>query len=1323
MHHRSTAGRMRHLAAICMVAASPLVAGSSALCQEALPEGTAVPSLAQDSATLLQFTSLAEFAGDSIAVAIMLRADADAAMLARTVDRLVSDARARLATGGAREAARRLQLAADLQPLLMELAGGGQEAAQRAASASAQYRRAASAAYESVGDSVHQGRILVTLAVGLGDIDLAVEAWRLVEKASSKDRVRALLALERGIRYTGNAAQADSLFLLACQAFCTAVTDDVAALAAALEIELRSGPGPFSDRPVQRAVREMVGEKELGHLTWAESSALGTTTGSAGSAVAEAVSALTAAGSAAGAAEVLHARAYMLLPERKFTGSVAYARSALDAAELALAHRQRAADPIAEARTLSLAALAYARMGQSDSARALLGASETLAQQGDSSVRALVRRRSAVVAATAGDTLQAERLVDEAASLRGANGSISRADDRHAVARALVVEGAAGSALRQASLAYPDLAAAGSSELAGRVATTLAEAHRLRGHTDSTARYFRIAADEFARVGMDDHAAQLLASLAEEVLEQGRLEEAEALLQEAVEAVRRWPWDSPGTRARILNDQGLVEFGRERWREARALFSAARAQAGPTHIEYMEAEENSALVDAAVAVDESNMSVIDGPGTSRSGTRFPVAITGLLQPPRATMRPLSTGWLYTFSGILALRRSELGSGYTSLRTALEMMQKTGHDPSLRRAQGGLATMFSQLGRPDSAAVYLRAAGNMTPPGSRSGRVAGGAGNDAREVETGDPARSGRADPSLSQLRENLAASRAATDRLEEARALEALGSHYLRRRSPADPATATEYFDSAFTVVQEVSDNSTTWSEAFASYADLPDWVLVQVAEQFTRLQEESVLAWLARAPEVGGRAAAAGAAAVADRSRSRAFDVLARRRGSRMVGIAADIFEAALHSGSLPEVGERLFNATLDYRRKPTTLSYLLANDTLVTWLGAPDDEKAGQIGELLVTRRGIARDSLYTLVTRARTAIASASDSTRDLATLEAVPPSSSRTAPESAERGLGVAAAATGSMDDILRTLAKLLLPEELVAAFPAGGEMLIVAGGAIAAIPFAALPLGPSGDPLSTRFSVRYAPSLASQNSLGRTEPIDVLPRAPATTDSVRASRRRWLDRAVVIGNPTMPLVERTDGEKRPLSQLPGAEAEARSVASMLGVEPLTGQEATLDSLRGRAAGATVVHLATHGFAYGTEDRVGDSFVALAPSNGEDGLLTVSEILGDSSIRFPAAELVVLSACQTGLGQLTLSEGTLGLQRAFLAAGARSMLVSLWSVSDEATAVLLRAFYRHWLEDPDVPSKAESLRRAQEDVRRSPGFGHPRFWAAFQLVGAG
>lgn len=144
-------------------------------------------------------------------------------------------------------------------------------------------------------------------------------------------------------------------------------------------------------------------------------------------------------------------------------------------------------------------------------------------------------------------------------------------------------------------------------------------------------------------------------------------------------------------------------------------------------------------------------------------------------------------------------------------------------------------------------------------------------------------------------------------------------------------------------------------------------------------------------------------------------------------------------------------------------------------------------------------------------------------------------------------------------------------------------------------------------------------------------------------------------------------------------------------------------------------APLVHFATHGYAYGTEARSRDSFLAFASGEGRDGLLTVGEVL--DLLPSIAADLVILSACQTGLGDRKRAEGIVGLQRAFLAKGARSVLVSLWSVNDETTDLLMRAFYKHWTSGI---SKAESLRRAQEEVSKS--HPDPRHGAAFQLVGA-
>ncbi len=113
------------------------------------------------------------------------------------------------------------------------------------------------------------------------------------------------------------------------------------------------------------------------------------------------------------------------------------------------------------------------------------------------------------------------------------------------------------------------------------------------------------------------------------------------------------------------------------------------------------------------------------------------------------------------------------------------------------------------------------------------------------------------------------------------------------------------------------------------------------------------------------------------------------------------------------------------------------------------------------------------------------------------------------------------------------------------------------------------------------------------------------------------------------------------------------------------------------------------------------------------NGEDGVLTAYEI---SQMNLSNTELVVLSACETGLGDIRGSEGVYGLQRAFKIAGARYLVMSLWEVPDYATQQLMTTFYKKWLED-NMPIP-EAFRAAQRAMRER--FHYPHFWAGFALV---
>ena len=143
----------------------------------------------------------------------------------------------------------------------------------------------------------------------------------------------------------------------------------------------------------------------------------------------------------------------------------------------------------------------------------------------------------------------------------------------------------------------------------------------------------------------------------------------------------------------------------------------------------------------------------------------------------------------------------------------------------------------------------------------------------------------------------------------------------------------------------------------------------------------------------------------------------------------------------------------------------------------------------------------------------------------------------------------------------------------------------------------------------------------------------------------------------------------------------------------------------------------LHFATHG--YLDAERPGLSALLLSMlderNQPTDGFLRVNDIY---NLKLPA-ELVVLSACQTGLGKEVRGEGLLGLTRAVLYAGAARVVVSLWSVNDRATADLMAGLYRRMLRNGLRPSAA--LREAQLELRKQKRWQSPYYWAAFVQTG--
>ena len=259
---------------------------------------------------------------------------------------------------------------------------------------------------------------------------------------------------------------------------------------------------------------------------------------------------------------------------------------------------------------------------------------------------------------------------------------------------------------------------------------------------------------------------------------------------------------------------------------------------------------------------------------------------------------------------------------------------------------------------------------------------------------------------------------------------------------------------------------------------------------------------------------------------------------------------------------------------------------------------------------------------------------------------------------------------------------------------GPEILIVPERSFYNIPFAALPDG-TGKHLSDNFRICVVPSLTI---------LKLIQEIPADYHSQTG--------ALIVGNPDVGRV-RYKRRLKNISRLPHAEREAIMVGRKLGVEPLLGKQATKQAVLEAINSVGLIHFAAHGF-----EEEGE--IVLTPNvdtrnkipKEEDYLLTMSDI---SKVQL-RAKLVVLSCCHSASGQIK-AEGVVGIARAFLGSGARSVLVSLWRVQDSATEQLMSHFYEHLV---NGDSASESLHEAMKWMRCN-GYSDVRQWAPFMLIG--
>ncbi|MEA5464895.1 CHAT domain-containing protein, partial [Leptothoe sp. PORK10 BA2] len=283
---------------------------------------------------------------------------------------------------------------------------------------------------------------------------------------------------------------------------------------------------------------------------------------------------------------------------------------------------------------------------------------------------------------------------------------------------------------------------------------------------------------------------------------------------------------------------------------------------------------------------------------------------------------------------------------------------------------------------------------------------------------------------------------------------------------------------------------------------------------------------------------------------------------------------------------------------------------------------------------------------------------------------------------------------SREQAIKTLSDLLLPLPIANKLDRTSHLIVVPILEIGTVPYAALQPFDDDTYLIDKMSISIASSLFDIGQLIRPLWLSNSNRPP-----------------LIVGNPHLP-----NNPDWLLPPLPGAETEAQAVATMLGSTPLLGREATKTAILSYVSSASLLYFATHGIA-NPQNPLADSFLMFSSEQLEQGWWTAREVQNTKL----SADLAILSACQTGLGQAH-DAGMIGLARAFQIAGVPRVVMSLWNVDDQATSELMQRFVQYLVDaensiDYLIPS--EALRQAMLDIKQN--HPDPIKWAAFSLFG--
>ena len=297
-----------------------------------------------------------------------------------------------------------------------------------------------------------------------------------------------------------------------------------------------------------------------------------------------------------------------------------------------------------------------------------------------------------------------------------------------------------------------------------------------------------------------------------------------------------------------------------------------------------------------------------------------------------------------------------------------------------------------------------------------------------------------------------------------------------------------------------------------------------------------------------------------------------------------------------------------------------------------------------------------------------------------------------------------------------------------------RLVIVPDGALHIIPMAVLATDALSPLIGEAPDIVIGPSLGILGMTRRSPAVGEQPDLIAVIadpiyapDDPRIQARSRPDSDVVAGESQSESTRPDSGAEFELSplaalqRLPSAAIEARNIAALIDdpsrVVLRTGPEASVASLNELPfSRVATLHFATHAWADSEDSALGT--VALARWDAAGRPLNPLLYARDIS-RLPlAADLVVLSACETALGREVFGEAPMSIAHSFLRAGARSVVSTLWKVPDTSTAVLMKEFYRQMLQEHRSPQAA--LQRAQESLRVQPRWSDPHYWAGFQLV---